>query len=772
MSKDIFIDAGSLVVLSGLPGSGKSSLKASAQGFRDLQQAWLSADELRMKLFAPYQEMDDDSGSHFVFISQEGNSAVFSILHSILHVRLGQRQTCIVDATNINDGERRSYIAIAKELGVPYKVLILDTPLEECLRANALRNHRVAEHRIREMHTPRSAADTVKADGSTVPKTPPTGFMLTSEFPYEIISRGDRLVLRQPQLQGEHYDILGDTHGLLADTLALLAKAGWEYRDDGRLSHPEGRKLLCLGDFVDRGPDSLALIRLMRKAVKDGVAEVLLGNHESKLVRFVDTYSGEGKSEWGSLSNAETGVALLKQPDCDELVAFLRSLPHYKLLSTADGYNIAFVHGNMKRFDAELSLAGDCIYGQTGWERGVDSDAMYQARYQDGINQWTMVRGHIPQTSEQEQIFSLERECYQQGEIVLLQLDAMLEKSRAGSTMRQAFEQSVLTQRCEFDYQASCAKWDLRKGMQTLVAQKHATVQFSDDKLLRVYKYSKQTFWNNSWGESPWLTKARGLVLDVAGNIVSHPFDKVFNLHENGAGDDLPEDEKVIVVEKLNGFLGVVSAHPVKRGRLVAHTQGGFGGKFVDYINEYLQQPAIRGRVCHFLGHNDVTLMFEVLHPEDPHIIAYEPEMMGLHLIGVRGKSLQDPLWTEEQIDTAAQSMGLRRPSWKRYPWSYVKTVLPEMRTEGVMVRRDDETQETLFKAKTPYYLVNKFLGRMGVKKITHMYASPNDFKKTVDEEFYPLVDRLVAKVPRDDFAVMSNESRVKVVRELLNELF
>lgn len=769
MSKDIYIDAGTLVILSGLPGSGKSSLKQTACGFRDLEQAWISTDDIRLQIFGPIKTLDNN-GEVFDDLSNECNGAVFSILQSRLHARLSQRQTCIIDATNLTDSERRSYVNVAQELGVPYKVLIMATTLEECLAANAQRNFRVPEFRIHEMHTPPAPPPVRNKAGELVQQTPPQGFMLTSEFAHQLVNRGDRLVLRLPELESEKYDVLGDTHGLLDDTLAILAKAGWVY-ENGHLSHPEGRKLLVLGDFVDRGPDSLGLLRLMRTAVQDGVAEVILGNHEAKLVKFVDTYRAEGKERWGSLSNAETGVELLKQKDCDELVRFMRALPHYKVLCTADGFNLAFVHGNMKQFDAELSFFGDCIYGQTGWERGIDSDAMYEERYQLGLNRWTLFRGHIPQTSAQEHIFSLERLPYQQGELVLLPLDNMLEKARTGISLRESFDSSVLTQCVSFDYEASCSKWDLLKGMQELVSQKHATVQYGEHKLFGVYKYSKQTFWNNSWGESPWLTKARGLVLDAAGNIISHPFDKVFNLHENGAGEDIPDDEVVVVTDKLNGFLGICSANPFKRGELVVHTQGGFGGPFVDYINEFLKDNRIRGKVGHFLSQNDVTLMFEVLHPQDPHIIEYPADMMGLHLLGVRGKKLTDQPWTEAQVDEAAKAMGLRRPKWTRMTFGELKRTLREVRTEGFMVRKDDETQLTLLKAKSPYYLVNKFLGRMGVKKIAHMYGSPKDFKKTVDEEFYPLVDRLVGHVSQQDFSEMSNEARVKVVRDLLDEM-
>lgn len=353
----------------------------------------------------------------------------------------------------------------------------------------------------------------------------------------------------------------------------------------------------------------------------------------------------------------------------------------------------------------------------------------------------------------------------------MLPLDQFLEKVRAGQSKLEAFCGSIQTQYCDFDYEAVSQKWELLKGMEGLVKENLATRQRDPSQMFSVYKYSKATFWDNKWGDSPWLTKARGLVLDVAGNIVSHSFEKCFNYKENGTGEDFADDLAVLAVDKLNGFLGIVSSHPLNKGELLAHTQGGFSSDFTGYIRSYLDLQPTRGKLGRFLAKNDVTLMFEVLHPEDPHIIAYEPEMMGLHLIGVRGKNLSDQAWPEAAVDAAALEMELRRPSWERTTFGELKSKIRAARTEGWMVRRDDAEQETLLKIKTPYYLTTKFLGRLSQKRIAHLYGSPKDFKKTVDEEFYPLVDMLVKAVPKETLLEMNDDARVVLIRGLINEM-
>jgi predicted kinase len=756
VTSDTYVEAGSLVVLSGLPGAGKSSLKARASGFRDLDAAWISTDALREQLLGASAELE--AGARVERLAQSANAAVFSIAREMVRTRLAHGLTCIVDATNPTDADRRGWVELAQAAGVPAKVLILDTPLQACLQANAQRARRVPESSLRAMHG--------SADGTT-------RFALTSQFAHEVVSREARLVLRRPMLEHERYDVVGDVHGLRDELLALLARAGWTH-ENGRLTHPGGRKLLFLGDLVDRGPDSVGVVRLVRQAVLDGVACALKGNHELKLVRFLQMARTEGVERWSSFANAETGMQFLKMADGEALAQFLHTLPAYRLFE-ADGERLAFVHADMHRFDAELTPAPDMVLGQTRRERGVDVDERYEAGWAAGLNTWTLVRGHIPQTSVQPHVFSLERHAFQKGELMLLRLDGFLAARRAGLAPAQAFGANVLTQRSQFDFAAYSERWALARGLDALVKERLVTAQTDATKLFRVYKYSKRTFWENRWDASPWLAKARGLVLDPAGAIVSHPFEKCFNYLENGAGSELAEDAPLVAVEKLNGFLGIVSAHPLERNALLVHTQGSFEGEFVRFIHDYLS-ASVAGRVKKYLATHDVTLLFEVIHPEDPHIIEYAAGDHGLWLVGVRDRAPDALPWPEEAVDEAAEVLGLRRPTWFRT----TKTQLLARcraedaalaKTEGWMARADAPGQVHLFKLKTPYYLTTKFLGRLSDGRIEHLYANPGQFKQTLDEEFYPLVDALAASCTKEALKSMGDAERVSLVRQLLKTL-
>ncbi|MFM1885438.1 MAG: hypothetical protein RL026_595 [Pseudomonadota bacterium] len=76
-------------------------------------------------------------------------------------------------------------------------------------------------------------------------------------------------------------DVVGDVHGEIEALQTLLERLGYDLRHDG---HPEGRRLVFVGDLVDRGPDSPAVVDLVREYRDRGLAQCVLGNHELNLL--------------------------------------------------------------------------------------------------------------------------------------------------------------------------------------------------------------------------------------------------------------------------------------------------------------------------------------------------------------------------------------------------------------------------------------------------------------------------------------------------------
>ncbi|TKZ15763.1 metallophosphoesterase [Shimia litoralis] len=81
-------------------------------------------------------------------------------------------------------------------------------------------------------------------------------------------------------------DIIPDIHGQ-ADKLRLaLQNLGWR-RNGTTWMHPEpDRQIVFLGDFIDRGPENGAVIRIVRELMDAGRAQAIMGNHELNAIHF------------------------------------------------------------------------------------------------------------------------------------------------------------------------------------------------------------------------------------------------------------------------------------------------------------------------------------------------------------------------------------------------------------------------------------------------------------------------------------------------------
>ncbi|MFD1415330.1 bis(5'-nucleosyl)-tetraphosphatase PrpE [Oceanobacillus jeddahense] len=82
------------------------------------------------------------------------------------------------------------------------------------------------------------------------------------------------------------FDIIGDIHGCLEELLELLEKIHYR-QEKGEYFHPEGNKIVFIGDLTDRGPNSIAVIKLVYQLVAEQkIAYYVPGNHCNKLYRY------------------------------------------------------------------------------------------------------------------------------------------------------------------------------------------------------------------------------------------------------------------------------------------------------------------------------------------------------------------------------------------------------------------------------------------------------------------------------------------------------
>lgn len=92
------------------------------------------------------------------------------------------------------------------------------------------------------------------------------------------------------------YDLIGDVHGCGATLVALLEKLGYR-KQRGVYRHPQ-RKVIFLGDLIDRGPRIRLAVHVARRMVEAGEAHIVMGNHEHNALAYTHPAPPGSAKRW------------------------------------------------------------------------------------------------------------------------------------------------------------------------------------------------------------------------------------------------------------------------------------------------------------------------------------------------------------------------------------------------------------------------------------------------------------------------------------------
>jgi protein phosphatase len=360
-----------LVALVGASGAGKSTFARAH--FRPTEV--LSSDHCRALV------SDDEN-------SLDATTDAFAVLHFIAGKRLARGKLVVVDATNVQPEARKPLVALAREHHCIPVAIVLDMPERLCHERNAARPDRSFGPHVVRNHV-QQLRRSLKALGRE-------GFrhVYVLSSPEEIAAAE---IAREPlrnNLSHDHgpFDVIGDVHGCREELVDLLGTLGYAVTAEGA-RHPEGRKLVFLGDLVDRGPDTPGVLELVMATVARGDALCLPGNHDVKLMRKLkgrDVQVTHGLAE--SLAQLDAASPELRDKAADFVD---RLVSHYVL----DDGKLVVAHAGMK---AEMQGRGSgrvrdfALYGETTGETdafGLPVRHNWAAEYRGAAH---VVYGHTP----------------------------------------------------------------------------------------------------------------------------------------------------------------------------------------------------------------------------------------------------------------------------------------------------------------------------------------------------------------------------------------
>ena len=272
-----------------------------------------------------------------------------------------------------------------------------------------------------------------------------------------------------------------------------------------------------------------------------------------------------------------------------------------------------------------------------------------------------------------------------------------------------------------------------------------------------VLKYKKTVFFDNLWND--YLEECRGTIVDAEFNVVTRPFTKIYNYGIESKAPVIEDNTPVTCFRKVNGFMVALTCH---RGKLLISTTGSTENDYVEYAKEMMEthmpfsdwEMVLGNREC-----QDLTFMFECVHPSDPHIVVEKP---GMYILGYREKTWESV--TGHNIDTLAEIATMLKchlPEAMRVEMAVVKDLAKKVKHEGFVFYTEDGRSA---KIKSPYYLTSKWVARNPrTDKLVNMQA---DIKKQLDEEYYPLVDAIRANI--DEYTAMDEQARLAWVRNFV----
>ena len=257
----------SLVVLIGPSGSGKSTFG----------RAHFKPTEVLSSDFCRGLVADSDN-------DQTVTGDAFEILHFIARKRLALGRLTAIDATNVQPDSRKPLVELAREFHVLPVALVFNFPEKLCQERNRTRPDRDFGP-----HVIRNQSQQLRRSLRGLERE---GFRHVHIFNDPAELEGLEIE-RQPlwnNLKHEHgpFDIIGDIHGCFDEMTALLQQLSYTVEPDGadyRVTPPDGRKAVFVGDLVDRGPRITEVLRLVMGMVKAGTAFCVPGNHDVKLMR-------------------------------------------------------------------------------------------------------------------------------------------------------------------------------------------------------------------------------------------------------------------------------------------------------------------------------------------------------------------------------------------------------------------------------------------------------------------------------------------------------
>ena len=171
-------------------------------------------------------------------------------------------------------------------------------------------------------------------------------------------------------------DLIGDIHGYADKLEELLLKLGYA-KHNNSYSHPD-RKVLFVGDYIDRGPKIRETLEIVKQMVDHESAIALMGNHEYNALCFHFQETEGGHLRKHLITNIIQHYETLKQfqnkqKEYEEYLEWFKTLPLFYETDMFRAVHACWDNKNISLLKKRLNnnrLTDDLIYESV--EKGTE----------------------------------------------------------------------------------------------------------------------------------------------------------------------------------------------------------------------------------------------------------------------------------------------------------------------------------------------------------------------------------------------------------------
>ncbi|NHC42066.1 polynucleotide kinase-phosphatase [Bacillus sp. MM2020_1] len=286
MMTKITLPHAGIILLVGPSNSGKTTLlNQLIQEQQIFSTEVVSSNQFRALVsdveFIDWNRRPKNEADSLFYEYQQISKEAFEAMDYIIAKRCRLNKLTFIDATHLRDYEREKYLQMAKRYHVPAIAIVLNLAETELLRRDLARDFPRGKNRIKLQYQHfKKMLRSIKKEG----------FRRCYIFGEEELQVLNVSRLENPLLidVDNGFDIIGDIHGCFEEFSELLSELGYHENEEGYFIHPEGRKILSLGDVMSRGPRSIETLQFFQKHVTAGLAYMIDSNHGWKIARWLD----------------------------------------------------------------------------------------------------------------------------------------------------------------------------------------------------------------------------------------------------------------------------------------------------------------------------------------------------------------------------------------------------------------------------------------------------------------------------------------------------